>query len=41
MKNLPFGECVQEIGRTLENKMKWIWNDDIDAEYEQAVKSRT
>lgn len=40
MKNMPFDECVPIIHQKLVDKMKWIWNDDIDAEYDQAVKNR-
>ena len=38
MKDLPFDQCVPEIHKRVINRMKWIWTDDIDAEYDQAVK---
>ncbi|OCT53996.1 Salicylate hydroxylase [Cladophialophora carrionii] len=40
MKDLPFDECVPEIHKRVINRMKWIWTDDIDAEYDQAVKAQ-
>ena len=40
MKDLPFDECVPEIHKRVINRMRWVWTDDIDAEYDQAVKSR-
>jgi salicylate hydroxylase len=40
MKDLPFDQCVPEIHKRVINRMKWIWTDDIDAEYGQAVKAR-
>lgn len=39
MKDLPFDQCVPEIHKRVINRMKWVWTDDIDAEYDQAVKS--
>ena len=38
MEHLPFDECVPEIHKRVVNRMKWVWTDDIDAEYDEAVK---
>jgi len=38
MKDLPFNECVPEIHRRVVDRMRWVWTDDIDAEYNEAVK---
>ncbi|KAL6241380.1 hypothetical protein RBB50_011644 [Rhinocladiella similis] len=40
MKDLPFDQCVPEIHKRVINRMKWVWTDDIDAEYEQARRNR-
>ncbi|KAJ9641703.1 hypothetical protein H2204_002765 [Knufia peltigerae] len=40
MKDLPFDQCVPEIHKRVINRMKWVWTDDIDAEYEQAMRNR-
>lgn len=40
MKDLPFEECVPEIHKRVIDRMRWVWTDDIDAEYDQAVKCR-
>ena len=40
MKDLPFDQCVPEIHKRVINRMRWIWTDDIDAEYDEAVKNR-
>ncbi|EXJ68584.1 uncharacterized protein A1O5_08378 [Cladophialophora psammophila CBS 110553] len=40
MKDLPFDQCVPEIHRRVIGRMRWVWTDDIDAEYDQAVKNR-
>lgn len=40
MKDLPFEECVPEIHNRVINRMRWVWTDDIDAEYDQAVQRR-
>ncbi|KIW16115.1 hypothetical protein PV08_06166 [Exophiala spinifera] len=40
MKDLPFDQCVPEIHKRVINRMKWVWTDDIDAEYEQAKRNR-
>jgi hypothetical protein len=40
MKDLPFEECVPEIHKRVIDRMRWVWTDDIDAEYDQAVKTR-
>lgn len=41
MKDLSFDECVPEIHKRVIDRMRWVWSDDIDAEYDQAVNSRT
>lgn len=41
MKDLPFDECVPEIHKRVIDRMRWVWTDDIDAEYDQAVNRRT
>lgn len=38
MKDLPFDQCVPEIHKRVIDRMKWVWTDDIDAEYDEAVK---
>jgi salicylate hydroxylase len=40
MKDLPFDQCVPEIHKRVIDRMRWVWTDDIDTEYEQAVKMR-
>jgi len=40
MKDLPFDQCVPEIHKRVINRMRWVWTDDIDAEYDQAVQRR-
>ncbi|OAP65091.1 hypothetical protein AYL99_01063 [Fonsecaea erecta] len=40
MKDLPFDQCVPEIHKRVIDRMRWVWTDDIDAEYDQAVKKR-
>jgi salicylate hydroxylase len=40
MKDLPFEDCVPEINKRLMNRMRWVWTDDVDSEYDQAVKSK-
>ncbi|OQV04529.1 FAD binding domain-containing protein [Cladophialophora immunda] len=40
MKDLPFDQCVPEIHKRVIDRMRWVWTDDIDAEYDQAVKRR-
>lgn len=37
MKDLPFAQCVPEIHKRVVNRMKWVWTDDIDAEYDAVV----
>ena len=39
MEHLPFDECVPEIHKRVVNRMKWVWTDDIDAEYDEAVRN--
>lgn len=41
MKDLPFEECVPEIHKRVIDRMRWVWTDEIDAEYDQAVNRRT
>lgn len=36
MKELSFDECVPEIHKRIINRMRWLWTDDIDAEYDLA-----
>jgi len=38
MKDLSFDECVPEIHKRVVDRMKWVWTDDIDVEYDEAVK---
>ena len=38
MKDLSFDECVPEIHKRVVDRMKWVWTDDLDAEYDEAVK---
>ncbi|KAK5196282.1 hypothetical protein LTS03_003964 [Exophiala xenobiotica] len=38
MKDLPFDQCVPEIHKRVINRMRWVWTDDIDAEYDDARK---
>jgi salicylate hydroxylase len=40
MRDMSFDECVPEIHKRVINRMKWVWSDDIDAEYDQMVKER-
>ncbi|OAL40656.1 hypothetical protein AYO20_00392 [Fonsecaea nubica] len=40
MKDLPFDQCVPEIHKRVIDRMRWVWTDDIDAEYDRAVKNR-
>ncbi|KIY02000.1 uncharacterized protein Z520_02138 [Fonsecaea multimorphosa CBS 102226] len=40
MKDLPFDQCVPEIHKRVIDRMRWVWTDDIDAEYDQAVKKQ-
>lgn len=39
MAGLPFDECVPEIHNRVIDRMRWVWADDIDAEYDLAVKA--
>ncbi|KEF54067.1 uncharacterized protein A1O9_09862 [Exophiala aquamarina CBS 119918] len=39
MKDLPFDECVPEIHKRVIDRMRWVWTDDVDAEYDQAVEN--
>jgi len=38
MEHLSFDECVPEIHKRVVDRMKWVWTDDIDAEYDEAVR---
>jgi salicylate hydroxylase len=38
MKDLPFDQCVPEIRKRLMSRMKWVWTDDIDAEYNRVAR---
>lgn len=38
MEHLPFDKCVPEIHRRVVDRMKWVWTEDIDAEYDEAVR---
>lgn len=38
MDALPFDECVAEIHKRVIDRMKWVWTDDIDSEYDLAVE---
>jgi hypothetical protein len=40
MKDMSFDECVPEIHKRVINRMKWVWSDDIDAEYDAMAKIR-
>jgi hypothetical protein len=40
MKDLPFEQCVPEIHKRVIDRMRWVWTDNIDGEYEQAVEKR-
>lgn len=38
MKGKTYEECIPLIRDSLKDRMKWIWNEDIDAAYESAIK---
>jgi salicylate hydroxylase len=38
MKDLPFDQCVPEIQRRVIDRMRWVWADDIEAEYDLAAE---
>jgi salicylate hydroxylase len=35
LQGLPYDECVPLIRSNLQERMKWIWSEDIDAAYER------
>jgi salicylate hydroxylase len=39
MKGKSYDECVPLIRDSLKDRMKWIWNEDIDAVYEKEIKA--
>jgi salicylate hydroxylase len=39
MKGKSYEECIPIIHDSLKDRMKWIWNEDIDAAYEGALKA--
>ncbi|KAH8672600.1 hypothetical protein BGZ60DRAFT_405199 [Tricladium varicosporioides] len=36
LKGLSFEDCLPVIKEKMESRMKWIWNEDLDAVYEKA-----
>ncbi|KAK9786651.1 putative FAD-binding domain-containing protein [Seiridium cardinale] len=40
MKDLPFDQCVPEINKLVIDRMRWVWTDNIDSEYDLAVKMK-
>lgn len=40
MKYLPFDQCVPEIHKRVIDRMRWVWTDDIDVEYNLEVKKK-
>lgn len=39
MKGKSYDECIPLIRDSLTDRMKWIWNEDIDSAYENGSKA--
>jgi salicylate hydroxylase len=37
-QGLAYDECLPIVASKLQNRMKWVWGADIDAEYNAVVQ---